>query len=117
MYRRDSAVVIFIECPTESKGIFTHCIDEYQLTFNGIGRNRHIYKSYCYYYFLVYSMYRCKCSDYKQEAALSMSGKGHESRLDMLSYEGYMEKLCTRTRYDLNGAPYGWVDEYMKRRL
>ena len=29
-----------------------------------------------------------------------MSGKGHESRLDMLSYEGYMEKLCTRTRYE-----------------
>ena len=30
-------------------------------------------------------------------------------------YEGYMDKLCTRTLYDLDGSPR--VDEYMKRRL
>ena len=32
-------------------------------------------------------------------------------------YEGYMDKLCTRTLYDLDGTPHGQVDEYMKRRL
>ena len=32
-------------------------------------------------------------------------------------YEGYMDKLCTRTLYDLDGSPYVRVDEYMKRRL
>ena len=32
-------------------------------------------------------------------------------------YEGYINKLCTRTLYDSNGIPYVCVDEYMKRRL
>ena len=32
-------------------------------------------------------------------------------------YEGYINKLCTRTLYDGNGFPYVCVDEYMKRRL
>ena len=32
-------------------------------------------------------------------------------------YEGYINKLCTRTLYDCNGIPYVCVDEYMKRRL
>ena len=32
-------------------------------------------------------------------------------------YEGYMDKLCTRTLYDLDGTPHVRVDEYMKRRL
>ena len=32
-------------------------------------------------------------------------------------YEGYMDKLCTRTLYDLDGSPRVRVDEYMKRRL
>ena len=32
-------------------------------------------------------------------------------------YEGYINKLCTRTLYDSNGFPYVCVDEYMKRRL
>mgnify|MGYP002711855656 CR=1 FL=1 len=32
-------------------------------------------------------------------------------------YEGYMDKLCTRTLYNLDGTPYVRVDEYMKRRL
>lgn len=32
-------------------------------------------------------------------------------------YEGYMDKLCTRTLYDLDGSPHVRVDEYMKRRL
>lgn len=33
------------------------------------------------------------------------------------TYEGYMDKLCTRTLYDLDGSPRVRVDEYMKRRL
>ena len=32
-------------------------------------------------------------------------------------YEGYINKLCTRTLYDLDGSPHVRVDEYMKRRL
>ena len=32
-------------------------------------------------------------------------------------YEGYMDKLCTRTLYDLDGTPRVRVDEYMKHRL
>ena len=32
-------------------------------------------------------------------------------------YDGYMNKLCTRTLYDLDGTPRVRVDEYMKRRL
>ena len=32
-------------------------------------------------------------------------------------YDGYMNKLCTRTLYDLGGLPHVRVDEYMKDRL
>ncbi|MDY4172915.1 MAG: helix-turn-helix domain-containing protein [Evtepia sp.] len=32
-------------------------------------------------------------------------------------YNGYINKLCTRTLYDNYGQPYTGVDEYMKRRL
>lgn len=32
-------------------------------------------------------------------------------------YEGYINKLCTRTLYDPDGQPRVRVDEYMKRRL
>ena len=32
-------------------------------------------------------------------------------------YECYINKLCTRTLYDLDGSPRVRVDEYMKRRL
>ena len=32
-------------------------------------------------------------------------------------YEGYINKLCTRTLYDTDGQPHVRVDEYMKRRL
>ena len=32
-------------------------------------------------------------------------------------YEGYMNKLCTRTLYELDGSPHVRVDEYMKHRL
>ena len=32
-------------------------------------------------------------------------------------YDGYMNKLCTRTLYDEDGYPHLCVDEYMKRCL
>ena len=32
-------------------------------------------------------------------------------------YDGYINKLCTRTLYDKNDLPYIGVDEYMKHRL
>ena len=32
-------------------------------------------------------------------------------------YEGYINKLCTRTLYDKNGLAYIGVDKYMKQRL
>ena len=32
-------------------------------------------------------------------------------------YEGYMDKLCTRTLYDLDGTPHVRVDEHIKHRL
>ena len=32
-------------------------------------------------------------------------------------YDGYINKLCTRTLYDGCGQPHVRVDEYMKRRL
>lgn len=32
-------------------------------------------------------------------------------------YDGYINKLCTRTLYDPDGQPRVRVDEYMKRRL
>ena len=32
-------------------------------------------------------------------------------------YNGYINKLCTRTLYDLDGTPHVRVDEYMKHRL
>lgn len=32
-------------------------------------------------------------------------------------YDGYINKLCTRTLYDGNGQPHICIDQYMKRRL
>ena len=32
-------------------------------------------------------------------------------------YEGYINKLCTRTLYDKDGLPHIEIDEYMKHRL
>ena len=32
-------------------------------------------------------------------------------------YEGYINKLCTRTAYDESGCPHACLDEYMKGRL
>ena len=35
----------------------------------------------------------------------------------MRYYEGYINKLCTRTLYDEYGNPHECIDERMKRRL
>ena len=32
-------------------------------------------------------------------------------------YDGYINKLCTRTLYDKDGSPHVRVDEYMKHHL
>ena len=32
-------------------------------------------------------------------------------------YEGYINKLCTRTVYDESGCPHARLDGYMKSRL
>ena len=32
-------------------------------------------------------------------------------------YDSYINKLCTRTLYELDGTPHVRVDEYMKHRL
>lgn len=32
-------------------------------------------------------------------------------------YEGYINKLCTRTVYDESGCPHTCLDEHMKSRL
>ena len=32
-------------------------------------------------------------------------------------YDGYINKLCTRTLYDKDGLPHVQVDEYMKHHL
>ena len=32
-------------------------------------------------------------------------------------YEGYINKLCTRTVHDESGCPHAYLDEYMKSRL
>ena len=32
-------------------------------------------------------------------------------------YDGYINKLCTRTLYELDSTPHVRVDEYMKHRL
>lgn len=32
-------------------------------------------------------------------------------------YDGYINKLCTRTLYELDGTPHVCVDEHMKHRL
>ena len=32
-------------------------------------------------------------------------------------YEGYINKLCTRTVYDESDCPHACLDEYMKSRL
>ena len=35
----------------------------------------------------------------------------------LIQSDGYMNKLCTRTLYELDGSPHVRVDEYMKHRL
>ena len=45
------------------------------------------------------------------------AGDSEAMELVLLHYDGYINKLCTRTLYDANGQPHVCIDEYMKRRL
>ena len=45
------------------------------------------------------------------------AGDSEAMGLVLLHYDGYINKLCTRTLYVLDGTPHVRVDEYMKRRL
>ena len=49
------------------------------------------------------------------EAARAGDARAAEQVLQY--YNGYINKLCTRTLYDEYGQPHVCVDEYMKRRL
>ena len=62
--------------------------------------------------------------DYKGRALLPMSvieaaraGDAEAVERVLRYYEGYINKLCTRTVYDENGCPHARLDEYMKSRL
>ena len=105
MYRRDSAVGIFIEYYPESKNIFPHFVDEYQFTFDRCRRNRRIYKSYCYYCFLVYSMRCCKYSDFKQEATLSMDVKNTKIEWILCPVCGNKTRVQIREDTELKNFP------------
>ena len=56
---------------------------------------------------------------YKGKELLPLSVIGDAQAVDSVLryYEGYINKLCTRTLYDPDGQPRIRVDEYMKRRL
>ena len=62
--------------------------------------------------------------DYKGRALLPMpvieaarAGDAEAVECVLRYYEGYINKLCTRTVYDENGCPHARLDEYMKSRL
>lgn len=62
--------------------------------------------------------------DYKGRALLPMpvieaarAGDAGAVEQVLRYYEGYINKLCTRTVYDENGCPHACLDEYMKSRL
>ena len=46
-----------------------------------------------------------------------MADKSEYLKAALRYYEGYINKLCTRTLYDPDGQHHVRVDEYMKRRL
>ena len=62
--------------------------------------------------------------DYKGRALLPMpvieaarAGDAEAVERVLRYYEGYINKLCTRTLYDKYGYPHECVDEYMKHLL
>ena len=62
--------------------------------------------------------------DYKGRALLPMpvieaarTGDAEAVERVLRYYEGYINKLCTRTVYDESGCPHACLDEYMKSRL
>mgnify|MGYP002798694061 CR=1 FL=1 len=63
------------------------------------------------------SSYKCKSPlpDFVIDAACAGNAEAVERVLQ--HYDGYINKLCTRTLYELDGSPHVRVDEYMKHRL
>ena len=62
--------------------------------------------------------------DYKGRALLPMpvieaarAGDAEAVEQVLRYYEGYINKLCTRTVYDESGCSHTCLDEYMKSRL
>ena len=47
----------------------------------------------------------------------AIAGDSEAMELVLLHYDGYINKLCTRTLYDDCGQLHVCVDEYMKHRL
>ena len=45
------------------------------------------------------------------------AGDSEAMELVLLHYDGYINKLCTRTLYDKYGYPHECVDEHMKHLL
>ena len=45
------------------------------------------------------------------------AGDSEAMELVLLHYDGYINKLCTRTLYDEYGYPYICLDEWMKHHL
>lgn len=60
-----------------------------------------------------------KCKELLPLSVIDAARDGDSQAVDQVLryYEGYINKLCTRTLYDPDGQPHVRVDEYMKRRL
>ena len=61
----------------------------------------------------------CKGRELLPLSVIDAAKSGNADAIDCVLryYEGYINKLCTRTLYDDFGIPRVRVDEYMKRRL
>lgn len=69
-------------------------------------------------------LYFDKQSSYKGKSPLpdfvidaACAGNAEAVERVLQHYDGYINKLCTRTLYDGSGQPHICIDEYMKRRL
>ena len=60
-----------------------------------------------------------KCKELLPLSVIDAARDGDSQAVDQVLryYEGYINKLCTRTLYDEDGYPHLCVDEYMKRCL
>ena len=55
--------------------------------------------------------------DKKLQTITGVTKRFYQNWDDAAYYDGYMNKLCTRTLYEFDGTPHVRVDEYMKHRL